>query len=141
MVSSRLVKLFKQHRITGVDFGPIRKNTRSDVDSDTWFQLLVKTSSAEIIAPTRAGISPFDEDANGEYRCRNGDTTGLNLLSEVTINKASRGKDDFISSRQFTGRRGGVTRPHRALFISPKVWKLIVSEKLKGCKFEIAHLA
>lgn len=141
VVSQRLVQLFKQHKITGVDFDPVRKSIKSKAKSDAWFQLLVRSSTAEIIPPTRLGIDPFDDDSKSEYRCSNGDTIGLNVLSELTIRKSTRGNDDFFSSHQFIGRRAGVLRPERVLFISPKVWKLIVSEKLKGCKVEVAHLS
>ena len=36
--------------------------------------------------------------------------------------------------------RRGLLRPEREILISPKLWRLIVSEKLKGYEVEVAQL-
>ena len=105
-----------------------------------WHQLVVTSNTAEIIAPTRVGINPFDDDSKGECRCVLGDLIGLNLLSEVSVNAASRGDADIVCSRQFIGTRRGLLRPSRVILISPKFWKLVKSENLKGVDIEVAHL-
>jgi hypothetical protein len=81
------------------------------------------------------------DDEKGECRCPLGDLIGLNLLSEVSIRSTSRGDADIICSRQFVGTRRGLLRPERIIFVSPKIRRLIESEKLKGIEIEIAHLA
>ncbi|UCD52920.1 MAG: hypothetical protein JSW27_09820 [Phycisphaerales bacterium] len=106
-----------------------------------WYQLVVTATDAEIVPPTRVGIDPFDDDPKGECRCPLGDLIGLNLLSEVSIRAASRGDTDIVASRQFIGTRRGVLRPRRAILISPRMWRLIESEKLRGIQIEVAHLA
>lgn len=141
IVSRRVLELFKQHGITGVAMNPVRMSAASSAESKDWFQLSALSASAEIIVPTRVGNNPFDDDPKDEGRCPLGDLLGLNLLSEVTIRASTRGNNDFVSSRQFIGVRRGLLRPERVLFISPKVWKLIESEKLKGVEVEIARLA
>lgn len=105
-----------------------------------WHQLVVTSADAEIVPPTRVGIDPFDDDLKGECRCLRGDSIGLNLLSEVSISAASRGNADIISSRQFIGARRGLLRPRHVILISPKFWRLIESEKVKGVNIEVAHL-
>lgn len=105
-----------------------------------WYQLVISSSEAEIVPPTKAGITPFDEDKKGECRCPSGDLIGLNLLSEVSIKAASRGDADIVCSRQFVGARRGLLRPRRVMLISPKFWRLLDSEKIKGFKIEIAHI-
>lgn len=105
-----------------------------------WHQLVVTLNTAEIVAPTRVGINPFDDDPKGECRCPLGDLIGLNLLSEVSISAASRGDADIVCSRQFIGVRRGLLRPRRVMLISPKFWKLIESESLKDVDIEVAHL-
>jgi hypothetical protein len=92
------------------------------------------------MASTRVGINPFDDDSKGECRCPLGDLIGLNLLSEVSISATSRGDADIVASRQFIGVRRGLLRPRRVILISPRVRRLIESEKLKGVKIEVAHL-
>lgn len=105
-----------------------------------WHQLVPTVTSAEIIPPTRVGIDPFDEDPKGECRCPLGDLIGLNLLSEVSISAASRGDADLVATQQFIGVRRGLLRPRRILLISPRLWRLIESENLRGVEIEVAHL-
>jgi hypothetical protein len=133
--------LFKKYSITGADFGSVRHRPASSAESKDWFQLLVKSCGAEVTKPTKVGINPFDEDSGGQYRCRLGDLIGLSRLSEVSIDRLSYNGLDIVATRQFLGRRVGLLRPQRLLLISPKLQKMINEEKLKGFKFEIAHLA
>ena len=140
VVSRRLVELFKRQGITGVAMDPLRMSVASSAESKDWFQLNVQSTDAEIVAPTRVGIDPFDDDIEGECRCPQGDLIGLNLLSEVTIRAVTRGEADFVSSRQFIGVRRGLLRPERVIFVSPRVKALMESEKVKGCKFEVTQL-
>ena len=141
IVSQRSVELFERHGITGIAVSPVRMSLASSAVSKEWFQLNVRSSEAEIIPPTRVGIDPFDDDSLGECRCPLGDLLGLNLLSQVAIRSSTRGDADFVSSRQFIGVRRELLRPERVILISPEVWKLIESERLKGVDVEVAHLA
>jgi len=105
-----------------------------------WHQIVLTSTEAEIVPPTRVGINPFDDDIKGECRCPLGDLIGLNLLSEVSISATSRGDADIVASRQFIGVRRGLLRPRRVIMVSPRVWRLIESERLKGVKIEVAHV-
>ena len=116
------------------------KSRRCGKPTPVWYQLIVTSSQAEIVPPTRVGIDPFDDDPKGECRCPLGDLIGLNLLSEVSIRVASRGDTDFVCTRQFVGVRRGLLRPRRVILISPKVRRLIESERLKGVEIEVAHV-
>jgi hypothetical protein len=140
VVSKRLVELFKHHSITGAEFLPIRNRPASSAESKDWFQLVVTPCDALIVAPTKTGIHPFNEDVSGEYRCPLKDQIGLNRLSEVWISRSSYNGSDIVASRQFLGRRGGLLRPERLLLVSPKLHQVIEKEKIKGCKLEVAHL-
>ncbi len=140
VVSKRAVDLFVRNSVDGVKLTPVRDSRSPDVESKDWFQLQIEDVHAEIVQPTRAGIGPFDDDEGGKCRCAMGDVIGLNLLSEVSISSESRGKADFIASRQFVGVRRGLLRPERIMLISPKVWELISSEKVKGSGIEVAHV-
>lgn len=140
VVSARLVELFKQHSITGAKFLPICHRPASSAESKDWFQFAADSSDALIVAPTKTGINPFDEDVSGEYRCPLKDQIGLNRLSEVWISRSSYNGSDIVASRQFLGRRGGLLRPERLLLVSPKLRRVIEQGKIKGCKLEVAHL-
>jgi hypothetical protein len=140
VISRRVSDLFLHHGVTGVAFHPIRSKGAKSLELSAWSQLVVQSADAEVVAPTRAGNDPFDDDPTGESRCPEGDLIGLNLLSEVFISADSRGEADVVASRQFTGVRRGSLRPQQVILISPKLWRLIDSEKLKGCEIEVAHL-
>lgn len=140
VVSRRVKELFERHQITGANLVSVRSNPSSSAESSDWFQLIVEDCSAEVIAPTRVGIDPFDPDASGEYRCPLGDLIGLNLLSEVTVASGSRRYDVFCT-HQFVGVRRGLLRPERIVLISPRVWRIIKAEKLSGTEAEVAHTA
>jgi hypothetical protein len=140
VVAQRAVDLFKEHGVTGIRFHPVRAKGAKDLQPTGWCQLVVVSASAEIAPPTRVGIDPFDEDLCGAYRCPLGDLLGLNLLSEVSVRSSTVGEEDIVGSRQFVDNRRGLLRPERTILISPKVRRLIGSEKLKGCEIEVAHL-
>lgn len=140
VISRRASDLFLQHGITGVAFHPVRSKGAKSLELSDWSQLIVRSADAEIVAPTRVGNDPFDDDPNNEYRCPRGHLIGLNLLSELSISSATVGESDIVASRQFMGVRRGLLRPERVILISPKLWRLIDSERLKGCEIEVAHL-
>jgi hypothetical protein len=140
VISRRASDLFTQHGIVGAAFHPVRTKGARSLELSEWSQLIIRSAEAEIVAPTRVGNDPFDDDPKGEYRCPEGHLIGLNLLSEVSISSVSRGDADIVASRQFIGVRRGSLRPERVILVSPKVWRLIDSENLKGCEIEVAHL-
>lgn len=140
VISRRASELFIQHGVTGVAFHPVRTKGARSLELPDWSQLVIHSADADIVPPTRAGIDPFNDDPKGEHRCAEGDTIGLNLLSEVSVDAASRGQGDIAASRQFVGVRRGSLRPERVILISQKVRQLIDAEKLKGCEIEVAHL-
>jgi len=117
-----------------------KEDRRKGKPMPVWHQIVLTSTCAEIIPPTRVGIDPFDDDAKGECRCSLGDLIGLNLLSEVSISATSRGDVDIVGTRQFIGTRRGLLRPRRAILISPRVWRLIESERLRGTEIEVAHV-
>jgi hypothetical protein len=140
VVSRRVVDSFTRNGVTGVTFVPVLTG-RKRLVSDHWFQFIVDSTIAEIVPPTRSGNGPFDEDPQNLGRCPTGHLLGLNLLSDVTISRQTFGDLDVFASRQFFGVRRGLLQPHRIVFMSQKVRKIIETEKLKGCRLEVAFLS
>jgi hypothetical protein len=141
VVSQRLVDLFAEHQVTGARFEPVqRKNARNPSPSG-WHHLVIEPPCAEIVAPTRAGASPFECHVVGEGGCPRGDTIGLNLISEVTVSADGLPQADIMLTRQFVGRRQGVLRPRRMVLVSQKVRQILARHRLKGCRLEVAHIA
>jgi hypothetical protein len=140
VISGRVKELFARLRITGAQLNPVRCSQKASAESSDWFQLILNNTDAEIVSPTRVGIDPFDEDEKGECRRPNGDTMGLNLLSEVSIKAWTRSEIDIMGTRQFLGCRRGLLRPERQILISPRLYRLLEAEKIKGYQVEVAHL-
>lgn len=139
VVSHRVVEIFKKHGISGARFAPVRSRPASSAEAKEWFQLFLE-SCVNVVAPTRVGNGPFDEDCSGEYRCSRGDLLGLNLLSEVWVDRRSHDDIDIVASKQFVGCRRGLLRPERLIFVSPKLRHILTSENLKGFGVDVAHI-
>jgi hypothetical protein len=140
IVSERSAKAFQDAQLVGCRFDPVIFSGGGQRRTAPWYQLRVDSPSLEIVAPTLAGIDPFDLDEPGRYRCPAGHTLGLNLLSEISVRTStSIRSSDFALSRQYLGCRRGLLRPWRVLLVSPRVYRLVESQRLTGWEFEVAH--
>jgi len=104
-----------------------------------WYQLVVGAPAVDLSPLTRAGADPFDDDNTG--RCSRGHVVGLNLLSEVTVTRASLPDADVIETKQMIGARRGLLRPQPVLLLSSKAWKTIEAAKIKGFTVEVARIS
>lgn len=139
VISKRMAEILSRAGVTGAHFTPIRHGRPPGIDAKDWFQLRISGPRAKIVPPTQLGAGPFDRNQIGKCQLQ-GDTAGLNVLSEVSIQATTRGEADFLETDQYVGVRRGALRPERQILISPKVQRIIMSEGKKGCKIEIAHL-
>lgn len=139
VVSRQLIEIFEQNRITGFSYAPL-VTQKGMPASDHWFQLHDGPRLVDLSPETVTGVNPFHLDPENKYRCPNGDTIGLNLISEVRIAASSWVGTDINFTRQFIGHRLGLLRPERLLIVSPKVRALVMAHKLKGFQFEVAYL-
>lgn len=140
VVSERFVKAVKKWDLKGCVFTPVMFGKTPS----SYYQL---TSSVEVelSSSTVVGLDPFDLSGSNEdgevFNCPNGDTIGLNLLSEpYVLNDPLIGEYDFFASRQKIGARRGVLRPWAVLLVSQAFRKMVEQEKLTGFKFEVAHI-
>jgi hypothetical protein len=140
IVSARAKELFQKAGLNGLEFGPIVFEKNATKPSTDWFQMFFTHSSVEIHPSTQFGNEPFDEDKKGEFRCANGHKAGLNILSELAVQKESLRELDFMETRQFVGLRSGLLRPRRLIVVSQKVRRIVLENKLKGIRLEIAHI-
>jgi hypothetical protein len=73
-------------------------------------------------------------------RIPKGKDIAATIASEVVI---SRRMAEIVKlheiSHQFIGVRRGVLRSQRLILVSPKVGRLIKSEKIRGCRLEVAY--
>lgn len=140
VVSTQACDAFTRGGVTGVVFEPIFVNNNGLVKLGDRKQLLARYISAEVVAPTRVGIDPFDDDLANEYRCARCGLLGLGLTSRLSIDASSVGTVDFVATRQFVGVRRGLLRPSRLLLVSQKVRHIVEQEKLRGFRLEVVDL-
>ncbi|NJL27455.1 MAG: hypothetical protein HC897_05940 [Thermoanaerobaculia bacterium] len=139
VVSARAVAVFRETGLIGGSFDPVRFANRAGSPSQDHFQLTVCEPFIEIDPATRFGTKPFSDEGHGQ--CPFGHILGLNLLSEVTVTRASLTDADIMATKQLVGVRRGVLRPRPLLLMSPRAWRAIQAAKLKGFGFEVAYIA
>lgn len=105
-----------------------------------WYQLIVKNHRVEISNKTRVGIGPFDDDPEGKHRCPLGHKAGLNVLSQLAVERSSLLDLDIQTTNQFVGTRRGLLRPYRLMIISRRFLDLVRTVKPRGTKLEVVSL-
>ena len=138
VASRRCVDVFRQRKIDGVTFEAVRLANSGGTQSEEHYRLIPGTESVRLADATRVGDNPFDHAQAG--RCPNGDVVGLNLLSEVWIQRPTCSNNDVVATRELIGVRRGLLRPRPLLLISPRARLAIDDSKLKGFVLEVAHL-
>ncbi|MBX3189086.1 MAG: hypothetical protein KF819_18840 [Labilithrix sp.] len=138
VVSARAADVIREARLTGVELAPVRASNEGGTPSQTHFQLRTKGPTVELDDATLAGGDLFDESAYG--RCPRGHVAGLNLLSEVSVQRRSLVDADVLATRQLVGVRRGLLRPWPILLLSPSAWRAFDSAKLRGLVIEVAHI-
>lgn len=135
IVSSSFINAVNKWHLKGLEF--------RSTNIASYYQLIA-IRQMTLSSQTLVGVNPFDLSTSygGEiYQCPRGDTLGLCQLSEAYVNKKSVTYDlDFWESKQCIGYNIGVFRPRHLYFCSPKFRQMVIDEKLKGFKFEIAHI-
>lgn len=140
VIDQEFAKAIVDNNITGCKLGPLHHNGKSSHPSKkNWHQLIVN-SLVNVNSATKTGIGPFDEDRDNEYRCKNGHTIGLNVLSEVSIDKASWDGSDITITKELLGVNRGLLRTYPLLLISQRLYRLTQEMKIKGFKVEVVKL-
>lgn len=162
VVSEGFVQVFQTNKLIGGEFRAIKQRKNPSLAVARWYQLILGEALISVVAPTRAGIKPLDDDSvrlpnqtkileqlnikaswcdkEGQYRCPLGHTIGLNLLSELWVKAADFHDCDIAFTKERVGVRRGLLRPEPLLVISPRFRELLVRRGLKGMAFEVVHL-
>lgn len=154
VVSEKFASAIKQERLNGVILKPIVFN---ECTAD--YYQLHSSVEVELSRKTLAGVNPFDFSSSSDgsefsisegyhfkfdreiYSCPNGDTIGLNLLSEPhVLNCSAINNYDLLVSKQKFGVKRGFLRPEPLYFCSAAFRRVIQDEKLSGFSFEIANI-
>lgn len=140
VVSRRFVEIIGAENLTGVGFDLVEHCRRPGTSVEGWSQLVPTGDHVDISERTLAGISPFDFDDAGEYRCPRGHVIGLNLIGELMIDRAGLGAHDLTLTRQAVGVTRGALVPRRQILISRRAWRVLSRNQLRGWRVEIARI-
>lgn len=153
VVSERFAAVYKQRGLKGILLEPV---LFGKVGSN--YYQLIATNELDLSPKTIAGVDPFDfsEGSDGReftvsghhvklekeiYKCPNGHTIGLNLLSEAYVSSSpSINEYDFFSSKQKIGVKRGLLRPEPLYLCSQAFREMVEEERLSGFEFEIANI-
>ena len=139
ILSARAVDVFRKEGITGLSPQPVFNGTKEKATSTDWFQFQMSSEPVDVLAPpTWVGTHPFDWDKN-EYRCKNGDTLGFRIFSEITVRRPDGPLADVYETKQYFRDRRGLLRPERRILVTPRFRQVVLDHKLKGLEFEVAH--
>lgn len=141
VVSRRFVETIQENNIKGMMFGDVYIGKSLSGDC---FQLMPQGEELNISKETVFGVNPYDfsESSPTEvFKCPKGDNLGLNILSEAYVKgSVAISEKDFFISKQTCGFKSGLLRPSHLLFCSPKLYRVIKENNLKGFNFEVAHV-
>lgn len=154
VVSEKFVNAIIQRKLKGLVLTP----AKFERGVSGYYQLTASTELG-LSHHTAVGIDPFDFSESSEeieftvlggghikfekeiYKCPNGDSIGLNILSECyVLNSQSIREYDFFASKQKIGTKRGLLRPEPVYFCSQAFKRMIEEEKLTGFEFETAHI-
>lgn len=140
VVSERFTDFVHQQSATGAVFEVVNR-CHSQHPIIGWRELVVTSPPVEVTYPTQYGIDPFDPDAEGLFRCPHGHVLGLNVISDLTIERGSWHGDDIIITRQLSGRRSGALVPAPEYLVSGRLCAVMRQQGIRGVRYEVAHLA
>ena len=138
IISKELANILIESKATGYELKPVHHKSPKHPQK-TWYQLLT-TSLININPTTKTGEDPFDQDKDNSYRCKNGHTIGLDILSELSINRDSWDNSDIVATRQMLGVNRGLLRTYPLLVISQRLYSLMKTMKCKGFTVEKVKL-
>ena len=104
-----------------------------------WHQLIT-TSLVKINSTTKTGEDPFNEDKGNKYRCVKGHTIGLDILSELSIDRDSWDGSDLAATKELFGVNRGLLRTYPLLVISQRLYSLMKEMDCKGFTVEVVKL-
>lgn len=138
VVTRHFKEVCEEAGLTGIEFLPVEDSGKSRLPQPSHFQLRFTSPRLQVSRHTVAGSAPFDETAYG--KCSQGDTVGLNILSELFLEPDSKITHDFAETEQYFGHRMGVLRPSRIIVVSPRAREVLIQAHIKSLYFEVAHL-
>jgi hypothetical protein len=116
------------------------RRSRMPTNLPVWHLLTTSSNPIGITPRTRFGADPFIEDPEEDNRCPLGHVLGLNVLSELYVDRSTWDGSDINVTRQMAGIRRGVLVPRPFVLISQRLYRLLRDNKIRGYKAEVVHI-
>jgi hypothetical protein len=137
VVSARLVKAMRAHRMTGFQLRPVL--SKGGRPTDAWHQLLIPSATVKATPPTLFGGSYLTPEPD-EARCPQGHVLGRRLLSPLHVARSSLEPLDWQALKGLLGSRQGLFRPYPLFIISQRLYRLLKELKVRNLNEEVAHV-
>lgn len=139
VVSQRFVDVLASHLHAAAEFVPVQPFGRvASAEPTGWYQMHCRNTIA-VRCETRVGKDPFDSPSERYGACPRGDVAGLNLLSELHVDRGTAAPSDIWHTREYFGVRQGLLRPEREIVITQHLWRAFEAGGLRGATVEIAR--
>lgn len=141
VVSEKLTNILRHNNIIGCELKTVRPFNLSDVDKHSgWEQLMITENAGPAVAPTLFGIDPIDLDVEGKYKCPKNHVAGLNLISELYIDRHNLNAKDISITANMIGHRQGLLVPFPLIIISKRLYYEFQKSNIRGYTVEVVHL-
>lgn len=139
IVSQRFLDLLGKSHLTGYSATEVEHVGKRKPKS-RWYQLTVTGCAGETVNPTHFGINYFEEDSSGRYACPEHKLSGLHLLSEAFVSRKTLERVDIALTANRIGMRSGVVMPAPIVLVSPRFFRFMITNEIRGCKLEVGHI-
>jgi hypothetical protein len=139
VVSSKFVRAFTEHKLTGAEFLPVFDTINPMKQSNEWYQLRVNGGAVELHEATKFGKDPFTPDRIS-WRCPLGHSIVTEFLSEIYLQRSSWRSSDIAVTSTLFGQGRNLLRPTPLILISQRMYRVFQEMGIKGLSYEIARL-
>ncbi len=139
IVNESVKNIFEKEAFKGVTFRQVR-NIKSDEIIGGWFQIRVDRQ-VSCLPDTLFGFDPLYTDPRDSQKCPNDHTNGLNLISEIFLDRNSMKNTHVAMTTNLLGGLGAIQLPTSMLVVSRGVFlalsQLIPKAKLR---YEVVNI-
>ncbi|MCE1247859.1 MAG: hypothetical protein LWY06_14550, partial [Firmicutes bacterium] len=140
IVSQKFFDTVEKFGLTGAEFKPVIHKGRTKKVLNMYYQMIIHGTVGKSVPPTKFGCSPFSSsEENQEDVCPLGHISGINLLSELYINRENHDKSDICITEDCIGSYFGLHIPYEMIVVSRKCYEVFKAEKIRGLAYDVAH--
>ncbi len=139
IVSSRFVRIFSERKLNGAEFRPILEFKHPTRKSKDWHQIWVTGRAGKLSESTQMGKDPFSPSQIA-WCCPQGHSVATRFLSEIVLHREQWDGSDIAITENLFGQGRNLLRPAPLIVISPRLYRLLDENQVKGFSCEIVRL-